>query len=45
MKAEEFRKLTSELEQLTPHQKQVLTDRLRAAGQARVVRDVVESAV
>jgi len=34
MKAEGFRKLTSELEQLTPHQKQVLVDRLRTTGQS-----------
>lgn len=45
MKAEAFRKLTNELEKLTPHQKQVLSDRLRTAGQARVVRNLVESRV
>lgn len=45
MKAEEFRKLARELDQLTPHQKQVLTDRLRTAGQARTVRNLVESRV
>jgi transposase-like protein len=45
MKAEDFRKLTVELEKLTPHQKQVLVDRLRTAGQARAVCTVVESRV
>jgi transposase-like protein len=45
MKAEEFRRLTAELEKLTPHQKQMLTDRLRATGQAQVARDLIESRV
>ena len=40
MKAEEFRRLTAALENLTPHQKQLLTDRLRAE-----VRAVIESRV
>ena len=30
MKAEAFRKLTNELEKLTPHRQQLLSDRLRA---------------
>ena len=45
MKAEEFRRLTAELENLTPHQKQLLTDRLRAVGHAAEVRAVIESRV
>lgn len=45
MKAEEFRRLTAELERLTPHQKQILTDRLRTAGDAQAVRRLVESRV
>lgn len=43
MKAEEFRRLTTELEKLTPHQKQILMDRLRASGHAQAVRVLVES--
>jgi len=45
MKAEEFRRLTAELERLTPHQKQVLTDRLRASGQAAKAHALIESRV
>lgn len=45
MKAEEFRRLTAELEKLTPHQKQILTDRLRATGQAQVAQALIESRV
>jgi transposase-like protein len=45
MKAEEFRRLTAELEKLTPHQKQILTDRLRSTGQAQIARALIESRV
>ena len=45
MKAEAFRKLTNELEKLTPHRQQLLSDRLRTGGQVRVVRNLVESRV
>ena len=45
MKAEEFRRLTAELEKLTPHQKQLLTDRLRGSGHATDVRALIESRV
>jgi len=45
MKAEEFRRLTAELEKLTPHQKQMLTDRLRASGHAQEARALIESRV
>ena len=45
MKAEEFRRLTAELEKLTPHQKQMLTDRLRSTGQAQIARALIESRV
>jgi transposase-like protein len=43
MKAEEFRRLTAELEKLTPHQKQLLTDRLRSTGQAQAALALIES--
>jgi transposase-like protein len=43
MKAEEFRRLTSELDKLSPHQKQALAEQLRASGQAQEVRTLVES--
>jgi transposase-like protein len=45
MKAEEFRRLTAELEKLTPHQKKILTDRLRSTGQAQIARALIESRV
>lgn len=45
MKAEEFRRLTAELEKLTPHQRQLLTDRLRGSGHATDVRALIESRV
>ena len=45
MKAEEFRRLTVELEKLTPHQKQLLTDRLRASGHAAEAHALIESRV
>ena len=45
MKAEEFRRLTVELEKLTPHQKQMLTDRLRASGHAQEAHALIESRV
>lgn len=45
MKSEEFRRLTAEVERLTPHQRQILTDRLSGAGHAQAVRSLVESRV
>jgi transposase-like protein len=45
MKAEEFRRLTVALEKLTPHQKQMLTDRLRASGHAADAHELIESRV
>ena len=45
MKVEEFRRLTAELEKPTPHQKQMLTDRLRASGHAQEARASIESRV
>jgi transposase-like protein len=43
MKAEEFQRLADELEKLTPHQRNVLADRLRQIGHAQTVNSLVES--
>ncbi|MCP5331802.1 MAG: IS1 family transposase [Pseudomonadales bacterium] len=43
MRAEAFRRLTAELEKLTPRQKQLLADRLHAQSQATEVHGVIES--
>lgn len=45
MKLEDFRKLTQTLGDLTPHQKQVLSDKLRAAGQTEASLQLIESRV
>ncbi len=43
MKAEEFRKLSNSLKALTPHQRQVLMDRLQPAAQASASSQLVET--
>jgi transposase-like protein len=43
MKAEEFRALTAELEELTPHQRNLLTERLQEIGQVKAVHTLIES--
>lgn len=43
MKAEEFQILADELERLTPHQRNVVADRLRQIGHTQAVNTLVES--
>lgn len=43
MKADEFCRLAQELEKLTPRQKQVLADKLRAAAQSQAALALIES--
>ena len=42
MKSENFQALTSELTQLTPHQRNILSDRLREIEYASVSRTLIE---
>jgi|CXWL01.1.fsa_nt_gi transposase-like protein len=42
MKSENFQALTSELTQLTPHQRSILSDRLREIAHASVSRALIE---
>ena len=42
MKSENFQALTSELTQLTPHQRSILLDRLREIEHASVSRTLIE---
>ena len=43
MKPNDFRKLSSALKELTPHQRQVLMDRLQPAAQESASYQVVET--
>lgn len=45
MKANDFRKLSSSLKDLTPHQRQVLVDRLQPAAQASASCQLIETRV
>jgi transposase-like protein len=45
MKPGDFRKLSSALKELTPHQRQILTDRLQPAAQASAPYQLVETRV
>lgn len=45
MRPDDFRKLSDVIDDLTPHQRQMLIDRLRKVGQALETRMVVESRV
>ena len=43
MKAEEFRAMAAELEKLTPHQRNLLTERLQEIGHVQAVHTLIES--
>ena len=43
MKPKEFRKLSSVLKELTPHQRQILMDRLQPAAQVSAPSQLVET--
>lgn len=45
MKAEDFQRLIDEVDKLSPHQKQLLAERLRSSGQAQEGRTLVESRI